>query len=34
MGLSPESPIEELRERLKELKGIATPQKEKQYQLT
>ena len=28
IGLSPETPMEELRERLKELKGIETPKEE------
>jgi hypothetical protein len=32
--MSTASPIEELEKGLKELKGIATPQKEQQYQPT
>jgi hypothetical protein len=33
-GLNLETPVEELGEGLKELKGIATPQEEQQYQPT
>jgi hypothetical protein len=34
IGLSVGNPMEELGEGLKELKGMATPQEEQQYQLT
>jgi hypothetical protein len=34
IGLSVGTPMEELGEGLKDLKGMATPQEEQQYQLT